>query len=199
MRLGGRGVELSGGDVTLSAAGGTIRLNVTPASAQVTIKGPNDAAPRPVTGTTLQLSEGTYQITARAPNHADRTHTVIVATGDNKTIDIPQTEQKQQVAQKQQTAPQRRTGGMADFDDPGTWIPEGGWYKRKGGGEDVEEDLTADSIRGTSGLVGGVRFAIIAQPQDGAVRVVLAKSNYGPRTTINLRKGDHGVIWGRAT
>lgn len=69
--------------------------------------------------------------------------------------------------------------------------------KRKG--EDVEEDLTADSIRGTSGLVGGVRFAIIAQPQDGAVRVVLAKSNYGPRTTINLRKGDHGVIWGRAT
>lgn len=70
--------------------------------------------------------------------------------------------------------------------------------KRKGG-EDVEEDLTADSIRGTSGLVGGVRFAIIAQPQDGAVRVVLAKSNYGPRTTINLRKGDHGVIWGRAT
>jgi RecA-family ATPase len=70
--------------------------------------------------------------------------------------------------------------------------------KRKGG-EDVEEDLTADSIRGTSGLVGGVRFAIIAQPQDGVVRVVLAKSNYGPRTTINLRKGDHGVIWGRAT
>ena len=70
--------------------------------------------------------------------------------------------------------------------------------KRKGGG-DVEEDLTADSIRGTSGLVGGVRFAIIAQPQDGVVRVVLAKSNYGPRTTINLRKGDHGVIWGRAT
>jgi len=44
-----------------------------------------------------------------------------------------------------------------------------------------------------------VRFAIIAQPQDGVVRVVLAKSNYGPRTTINLRKGDHGVIWGRAT
>jgi len=70
--------------------------------------------------------------------------------------------------------------------------------KRKSN-EDVEEDLTADSIRGTSGLVGGVRFAIIAQPQDGAVRVVLAKSNYGPRTTINLRKGDHGVIWGRAT
>jgi hypothetical protein len=70
--------------------------------------------------------------------------------------------------------------------------------KRKGV-EDTEEDLTADSIRGTSGLVGGVRFAIIAQPQDGVVRVVLAKSNYGPRTTINLRKGEHGVIWGRAT
>ena len=127
----GEAIELTGGDVTLSAAGGTIRLNVTPASAQLTIKGPNDAAPRPVTGTTLQLGEGTYAITAKAPNHADRTQTVVVANGDNKTIDIPLTEQKQS-AQKQ--TPQRRTGNMTDWDDPGTWIPEGGWYKRKGGG-----------------------------------------------------------------
>jgi hypothetical protein len=70
--------------------------------------------------------------------------------------------------------------------------------KRKSGDE-TEDDLTADSIRGTSGLVGGVRFAIIAQPQDAVIRLILAKSNYGPRTSINLRKGDHGVIWGRAT
>lgn len=127
----GETIELAGPDVVLAAAGGTIRLNVTPASAQLTIKGPADASPRPVTGTTLQLAEGTYTIAAKAPNYADRTQTIVVANGDNKTVDIPMTEQKQ-AAQKQ--TPARRSGGMADWDDPGQWIPEGGWYKRKGGG-----------------------------------------------------------------
>lgn len=128
----GETIELSGADVTLSAAGGTLKLNVTPASAQVTIKGPNDAAPRPVSGTTLTLGEGTYQITAKAPNYADRTQTVVIASGDNKTIDIPLTEQKQ--ASKKQDTPTHRSGTMSDWDDPGQWVPEGGWYKRKGGG-----------------------------------------------------------------
>jgi hypothetical protein len=181
----GETVELSGGDVTLSAAGGTIRLNVTPASAQLTIKGPNDAAPRPVTGTTLQLSEGTYQITAKAPNHADRTQTVIVATGDNKTIDIPLTEQK--TAQKQ-TQPQRRTGGMADFDDPGTWIPEGGWYKRKGGGV-VTYGITP--TQGTFSFnisrIEGKRlqWAVDIQDARNYVQFQLEKKNFIRREIIN--------------
>jgi hypothetical protein len=128
----GETVELSGPDVTLAAAGGTLRINLTPATAQLTIKGPSDPAPRPVSSTTLQLPEGTYTLSAKAPNFVDRTQSVLIANGDNKSIDITLTEQKQ-VSQKQ-TTPQRRTGGMADWDDPGQWIPEGGWYKRKGGG-----------------------------------------------------------------
>ena len=130
----GETIELSGADVILSAAGGTIKLNVTPASAQLTIKGPADAAPRAITGTTLQLAEGTYIISAKAPNYADRSQTVVIASGDNKTIDIPLTEQKQAAAAKKDVTPARRTGGMADWDNAGDWIPEGGWYKRKGGG-----------------------------------------------------------------
>ena len=130
----GETIELSGADVTLSAAGGTIKLNVTPASAQLTIKGPADAAPRAITGTTLQLAEGTYIISAKAPNYADRSQTVVIASGDNKTIDIPLTEQKQAAAAKKDVTPARRTGGMADWDNAGDWVPEGGWYKRKGGG-----------------------------------------------------------------
>ncbi|MFN0100616.1 MAG: PEGA domain-containing protein [Bryobacteraceae bacterium] len=127
----GETIELSGADVTLSALGGTIRVNVTPASAQLFIKGPSDAAPRPITSAPLQLPEGTYVVSAKAPNHADRSQTVIVANGDNKTIDMPLTEQKQTTQKKEVQV--SRTGGMADWDEPGLWVPEGAWYRRKGG------------------------------------------------------------------
>ncbi|MBI2686005.1 MAG: PEGA domain-containing protein [Acidobacteria bacterium] len=183
----GEAIELSGADVTLSAAGATLRLNVTPASAQVTIKGPSDAAPRPVNGNTLQLGEGTYVITAKAPNYADRSQTVVLASGDNKSIDLPLTEQK--TAQKQQP-PQRRTGGMADFDDAGAWIPEGGWYKRKGGG------VVTYAITPTQGMftfnisrIEGRRLQWVVDVQDARnyVQFVLERKNFIRREVINGR------------
>jgi len=184
----GETIELSGPDVTLSAAGGTIKLNVTPASAQVTIKGPADAAPRPVTGTTLQLGEGTYVISAKAPNYADRSQTVIIANGDNKTIDIPLTEQKQSA--KKETTPARRTGGMADWDDPGQWLPEGGWYKRKGGGV-VTYGITP--AQGTFSFnisrINGRRlqWAVDIQDARNYVHFQLERKNFIRREVINNR------------
>ncbi len=128
----GETIELSGPDVTLSAAGGTLTIKANPANAQITIKGPADAAPRPVTATSpLSLPEGTYVIAGKAPNYADRSQTITLANGENKSIDLILTAQQ---ASQKQTTPTRRTGGMADWDDAGQWVPEGGWYKRKGGG-----------------------------------------------------------------
>jgi len=185
----GETIELSGADVTLSAAGGTLRINVTPASAQVTIKGPSDAAPRPVTGTTLQLGEGTYVISAKAPNHADRSQTVIIASGESKTVDIPLTEQKQ-AATKKETPPARRTGGMPDWDDPGQWVPEGGWYKRKGGGV-VTYGITP--TQGTFSFnisrIDGRRlqWAVDIQDARNYVRFQLDRKNYFRHEIVNGR------------
>jgi hypothetical protein len=181
----GETVELSGADVTLAAAGGTIRLNVTPASAQLTIKGPGDAAPKPFSGNTLQLPEGTYVITAKAPNYADRSQTVVLASGETKSVDIPLTEQKQ--AQKQ-AEPARRTGGMADWDEPGQWIPEGGWYKRKGG------NLVTYGITPTQGTfsfnisrIDGRRlqWAVDIQDARNYVHFQLERKNFIRREIIN--------------
>lgn len=63
---------------------------------------------------------------------------------------------------------------------------------------DEPDDLTADSIRGTSGLVGGVRFALTLQPKEATVRLAQVKANYAPNTSVELHKGGGGVIWGRA-
>ena len=128
----GETVELAGADVTLSSAGATLRVSVNPANAQLTIKGPGDAAPRPVQPGTLQLSEGMYVITAKAPNHADRTQSITLSAGDNKALDFPLT-QNASTPTKQPQQPTRRAGTMADWDDAGQWTNEGGWFRRKGG------------------------------------------------------------------
>lgn len=125
----GETIEFSGADVTLSAAAGTLRLTISPPGTQVTIKGPGDAAPHPVTGNSLQLADGTYVLTAKAANYTDRTQTVTMASGETKTLDLTLTETKS----AKSATPARRTGTMADWDEAGAWVSDGGWYRRKGG------------------------------------------------------------------
>jgi len=71
--------------------------------------------------------------------------------------------------------------------------------KKNDDDDDDDDDLTADDIRGTSGLVGSVRFAVAVtpKPKSGSVRIAIAKSNYGPRGGVTVVKGADGVIWGR--
>lgn len=192
----GESVELSGNDVTLSAAGGAIRLNITPASAAVTIKGATDPAPRSLSSLSLQLAEGTYVISAKAPNYAERTQTIVVANGDNKTIDITLTEQKQ-TAKKDPATPARRTGGMADWDEPGAWLPEGGWFRRRAGG------LVTYGITPTQGTfqfnisrIDGRRlqWAVDIQDSRNYVHFVLDKKNFIRREIVNNKGGAESKI-----
>lgn len=125
----GETVELLGAEVALAAAGATLRVSLNPSSAQLSIKGPGDANPAPVSSTNLQLSEGSYTLYAKAPNHADKTVTVQLNSGDSRTLEIILT--PQQAQQKQ--APARRPGTMADWDQPGEWLPSGSWLTHKGG------------------------------------------------------------------
>jgi hypothetical protein len=117
-------IQLAAADVALEKLLGTVKLNLTPADAQVTVAREGEA-PRPVSGSSLSLPDGTYTLSAHAPNYQEKSVTVSVASGENKTVDL---------ALSRSLAKSAKTvGGMADWDNPAAWKPENGWYVRRGG------------------------------------------------------------------
>ncbi len=115
-------VQLAAADAALEKVPGTLKLNVSPAGAQITIARQGEA-PRPVAGAVLSLPDGTYTLSARAANYQDKTYTVSLVSGDNKTLDIS----------LPKSAAKTATGEMTNWDAPGAWKQEGDWYVRKGG------------------------------------------------------------------
>jgi serine/threonine-protein kinase len=115
-------VQLAGADVALEKLPGTLKLNISPTDAQITIARQGEA-PRPVTGAVLSLPEGTYTLSARAPNYQEKTYTAALGAGDTKTLDIALAK----------SAAKTAGGDMTNWDTSGTWKQEGGWYVLRGG------------------------------------------------------------------
>ncbi len=122
----GEAVQVGGADVALERLPATLRINVTPADARVTIRRSDESQARPVTERTLRLPEGSYVVAASAPKHAERSATVQLAAGEARSVDL-------QLAGEVAAAPQVKTGGMADWDNPGGWVKEAQWLVHKGG------------------------------------------------------------------
>jgi len=118
----GASVQLGGADVALERLLATLKWTVTPADAQMTISRQGDA-PKPVSGSSVSLPDGTYTLTARAPNHSDASQTISLAAGEAKTVEL----------KLAATVSSPKSQGMSDWDNPGAWTPEAGWYVRKGG------------------------------------------------------------------
>ena len=117
-------VQLAAADVTPEKLTGTLKLNVEPAEARITIAREGEA-PRVVTDTLLSLPDGTYTLSARAANYQDGTYTVSLVSGDTKTLEISLPRALPKTS--------RTAGGMGDWDLAGAWKLENGWYVRKGG------------------------------------------------------------------
>lgn len=123
----GETVELAGADVVLRRAGSTLRLVVNPAfpESKVTVRRENESAARNVTEATLaDLPPGTYVFVARATGFTERTERVTLGAGENRSVDLTLTREKQQAVQ--------RPGTIADFE--GTFTKEGDGYVAKGPG-----------------------------------------------------------------
>ncbi|MGO9256884.1 MAG: protein kinase domain-containing protein [Bryobacteraceae bacterium] len=118
-------LQLAAADISLEKLPGTLKLNITPAEAQITVARLGEA-PRPVTDAILNLPDGTYTLSASAANYQEKTYTVSLVSGDNKTLDIS-------LPPLAKPAPKALGGGMADWDSPGAWKLENDWYVRKGG------------------------------------------------------------------
>jgi hypothetical protein len=122
----GETVVLTGADVNLERAPGVIRVNLSPADARVTVARSGEA-PRPVIDpSNLTLPEGAYTLTARAPDHGERSVNVQIAAGETKVVELQLTRQK--------TSPAAVVkGGMSDWDNPAGWARDGNWFVQRGG------------------------------------------------------------------
>jgi hypothetical protein len=127
-------VTLSGADVQLVSAMGTLRLIKNPPEAQVSWRRADEQTAHPVTGTQLELPAGSYVVQARAAGYADRTQNVQLGSGETRTVDIQ--------LQKVQTQPAAKAGTIADFDDPNRWRQDGNTYRLSGGARYVLYSIT---------------------------------------------------------
>lgn len=60
--------------------------------------------------------------------------------------------------------------------------------------KETEPEMDADDIRGTSGLVGAVRFALVLSPRGDGLRLAVVKSNYGSKGGVDLERHAE-VLW----
>jgi serine/threonine-protein kinase len=123
----GQTVQFGAGELALQAPQGVLRVHVSPANAHVTIRAEaeRESAARPVTQESLTLAEGTYVVSAAAPDYNPSATTVTVAAGAQAAVDIALTA-------KAKPAPAALTG-MSRWDDAKGWTQEGEWQIHKGG------------------------------------------------------------------
>jgi serine/threonine protein kinase/ribosomal protein L40E len=119
----GQTVNLAENEVALRGGPGTLRVVVTPANATVTVMR-SGHPPQTLSGSTIELDEGPYTVTARAAGHLERSEQVEVTGGQivTATLTLPREERRATAM------------GMEGWQQPGGWKEEAGWQVRHGGG-----------------------------------------------------------------
>jgi hypothetical protein len=125
----GQTVALSGSDVALSAAAGTLSVKRTPADAAVSYRRVDDSQAHDLRGSELQLPPGNYILTARAPGYVEKSERVQVVNGETQTVEIALA----RIPPPATPAPPK-TAGIGDFDDSNAWSKQGDLWVHKGGG-----------------------------------------------------------------
>jgi hypothetical protein len=120
----GQTVRLADADVSLRSATGTLRLNIQPAGAQVSVARAGGSM-QTATGTAMELEEGSYTVMARAAGHIERSEQVRITGGQTATVNI--------ALEREQRKPSAVASGMEGW-GPGGWSSEKEWFVRRGGG-----------------------------------------------------------------
>jgi hypothetical protein len=110
---------------TAPPALGELHIKVSPPSAEVTY-GRAGEAPRPAPSSTLNLEEGTYILSGRAPGYSAGSVTIPIAAGVTQTAELKLTPVKPMVR-----PPEVFQMDPADWEKP--WTPDGEWFTRRGG------------------------------------------------------------------
>jgi hypothetical protein len=112
----GTNVAITAAEATLEAATGAVKITFTPPDAAVTLSKAGEAAIKVTSGSSLNLSPGTYTLSARTADNLTRTSTVEVVAGQSKVVDLP-----------------LGPSGMSLWDDPSGWKQDNGSFVHKGG------------------------------------------------------------------
>jgi len=122
----GQTVPFSGGELALQWPQGVLHVHVSPAAAHVTVRGEteHESAARALTQESITLPEGTYVVSAAAPDFNPSSKTVSVSSSAPATVDITLIAKV-----KKPTA----VTGMNRWDDAKGWTQEGEWQIHKGG------------------------------------------------------------------
>jgi hypothetical protein len=123
----GQVVALTGADVVLATANGTIRLARNPASAAVTYRRGDESEAHEVRGNQIELPAGTYVFAATAPGFTESTTRFQLAAGESREVDLT-------LARERPAAPALVANAMVLFEDPGSWTKDGDNWVHKGGG-----------------------------------------------------------------
>jgi hypothetical protein len=126
----GQTVALSGADVALASALGTLKLARTPADAAVAYRRADETQNHELSGNQVDLPPGNYVVTGRAQGYTERVERVQVAAGETHSLDLALA----RVVVAAAPPPAPKIGGMADFEDPGAWSKQGDLWTHKGGG-----------------------------------------------------------------
>jgi hypothetical protein len=125
----GQTLVLSGVDVVLAAAYGTIRLTRNPASATITYRRGDETASHEASGNQIELPPGSYTFSASAPGFTESSTRVQLAAGESRQVDFALPRERQAAP-----APVVAASGMAEFEDAQSWKKEGESWVHKGGG-----------------------------------------------------------------
>ena len=112
----GASVSLAAADASLEAAPAEWKINFSPSDAQVTLTKPGESPIKVASGGALNLSAGSYTLSARTADGFTRTSSLEVTAGQARTLELP-------------LAP----SGMAKWDDAAGWKQDKGSYVHKGG------------------------------------------------------------------
>jgi len=123
----GQAVVLSGADVVLAVANGTIRLTRNPASATVSYRRGEETESHEVRGNQIELPQGTYTFLASAPGFLEFTTRVQLAAGESREVEFT-------LSRERQAPPPVVANAMALFEDPQSWTKDGDSWVHKGGG-----------------------------------------------------------------
>ena len=111
-------------------ANGTVKFEITPPGARMTLRrrGEAENQAQAVTHPTMTLPEGSYVLTVSAQGHATSVVTFQVAAGSANTIPVALRQLADQ--SRADTSPPR---GIQDFQDISSWTADGEWRVRRGG------------------------------------------------------------------
>jgi len=117
-------VELEG---SLETAVGTLRIEASPLETRVTLRRDGESAERTLSGTTVEVPEGSYRVTGSAAGHTGDSVTVRVTAGRTATATLALKR-----VETPKPAPQTVLT-LADWEKTGGWTREGTLLWRRGG------------------------------------------------------------------